>query len=383
MAAQTGVPAELQELAEARYEETTTLRNVAVAAAVSAWLATDDNNLASSFISKTLPKLLAILRGSQRKVAEGAQAYILDSLQAQNIDVRFAGDIDPLAFTGANDGRNIERALVQPVIETKYRIARGVSPREAMRDSRYTVERMVSTEIMDSSRQAQQAAIVAAEPAPNATLPAVKPETRAERKELVSYLNSESAEKPIEVQTNPNPTKKAAKLDKFGNPMGGRFGYIRMLNLPSCSRCALLAGRWYGWNAGFKRHEVCDCFHIPCLLANPDVPDMLVDPMAYFKSLDEADQNKYFGVNASRALREEGADIYQIVNATSRKGAVSTVGGRKYTNEAVTRRGIYGQAAKKGGRREPRLTPEQIYKDAGSDRIEAVRLLTKYGYIVP
>lgn len=31
-------------------------------------------------------------------------------------------------------------------------------------------------------------------------------------------------------------------------------GYVRMLVSPSCSRCAVLAGRWYRWNAGFARH---------------------------------------------------------------------------------------------------------------------------------
>lgn len=387
MAAQNGVPAELQELAQARYEETTTLRDAAVAAAVSAWLATDQDNLARSFIAVTLPKLLAILTGSQRKVAEGAETYILDSLQAQDIDVRLAGSIDPRAFTGANDGRNIEGAFAQSVIETKYQIARGVSPREAVRNARFGIERIVSTEIMDSSRAAQQAAIVAVEPAPNAALPAVKPETKTERKELISYLNSDSARPPVEVPTSENKTKRAAKLDKFGNPMGGRFGYIRMLNLPSCSRCALLAGRWYGWNAGFKRHDVCDCFHIPCLLANPDVPDMLVDPRAYFDSLSVADQHKYFGVAVSQALRgdKDGnnqADIYQVVNATTRKGAVQVVGGKRYTTEGATRRGIYGQMHPKGKKIPSRLTPAQIYAEAGADRIEAVRLLRKYGYIV-
>lgn len=31
-------------------------------------------------------------------------------------------------------------------------------------------------------------------------------------------------------------------------------GYVRMLTAPSCSRCAVLAGRWFKWNAGFQRH---------------------------------------------------------------------------------------------------------------------------------
>lgn len=31
-------------------------------------------------------------------------------------------------------------------------------------------------------------------------------------------------------------------------------GWVRMLNPPSCSRCAILAGKFYLWNDGFERH---------------------------------------------------------------------------------------------------------------------------------
>lgn len=31
-------------------------------------------------------------------------------------------------------------------------------------------------------------------------------------------------------------------------------GYVRMLVPPSCSRCAILAGKWFAYNAGFQRH---------------------------------------------------------------------------------------------------------------------------------
>src|SRR5690606_27642678 len=43
----------------------------------------------------------------------------------------------------------------------------------------------------------------------------------------------------------------------------GVDGYVRMLNPPSCSRCAVLAGRFYKKNQGFLRHPGCDCRHIP------------------------------------------------------------------------------------------------------------------------
>lgn len=34
-------------------------------------------------------------------------------------------------------------------------------------------------------------------------------------------------------------------------------GYVRLLNTPSCGRCAILAGKWFKWNDGFARHPTC------------------------------------------------------------------------------------------------------------------------------
>lgn len=40
-------------------------------------------------------------------------------------------------------------------------------------------------------------------------------------------------------------------------------GYVRMVSLPACTRCSVLAGKAYRWNSGFLRHPRCDCRHIP------------------------------------------------------------------------------------------------------------------------
>jgi hypothetical protein len=40
-------------------------------------------------------------------------------------------------------------------------------------------------------------------------------------------------------------------------------GYVRSLNPPSCSRCAVLAGRVYRYSTGFQRHPRCDCLMTP------------------------------------------------------------------------------------------------------------------------
>jgi hypothetical protein len=177
-------------------------------------------------------------------------------------------------------------------------------------------------------------------------------------------------------------------------------GYVRVLTPPSCSRCAVLAGKYFRWNTGFRRHPKCDCQHFPSssesyarsegFITNPDDAWRA----GQIKDLTKAQQD---------AL-ENGADLSQVVNA--RRGMSTTdVGGRRVriTNEGTSRRGLFGSsaAARRAGfsgtgvprqqgaaagyilRRTtlPRLTPEAIYRAAEGDRDTAVRLLRRFGYI--
>jgi hypothetical protein len=149
------------------------------------------------------------------------------------------------------------------------------------------------------------------------------------------------------------------------------FGFVRMVSAPCCPRCAILAGRWYRYNAGFNRHPHCDCIGIPA--AEDRAEDLRTDPQALFtggqiRGLSKAD---------TEAVRL-GADLGQVVNA-HRGMTVAGVGGRtvKTTTEGTTRRGAAGQRLGAG---QIRLMPEQILKDAAS-RDEAIRLLRRHGYI--
>jgi len=54
---------------------------------------------------------------------------------------------------------------------------------------------------------------------------------------------------------------RAVETTQMGNHRVG--GYVRALSLPSCSRCAILAGRWYADSVAFQRHPRCDCRHVP------------------------------------------------------------------------------------------------------------------------
>src|SRR5690606_31251703 len=104
-----------------------------------------------------------------------------------------------------------------------------------------------------------------------------------------------------------------------------RVQHVRHLNLPSCSRCAVLAGRVYRFSDGFQRHPGCDCVMIPTTVA---APDLTYDPAQL------ARDGRVTGLSKSdlRALGE-GADFNQVVNVRAKKA------GLRQSGEALTRAG--------------------------------------------
>lgn len=148
--------------------------------------------------------------------------------------------------------------------------------------------------------------------------------------------------------------------------------YVRVLNLPSCSRCAILAGRVYRKNAGFLRHPRCDCRGVPSNEATAG--DLVTDPMAYFDSLDRAGQDKVFTQAGAEAVRR-GADIGKVVNA--RRGMEVSQSGR------LTRRMVAGKpvfTTAEGAGRRVRLMPESIL-EIGENDADVLRLLRAHGYL--
>lgn len=135
-------------------------------------------------------------------------------------------------------------------------------------------------------------------------------------------------------------------------------GYVRMLNAPSCSRCIVLAGKWFRWNEGFLRHPRCDCQHIPG--AENVVGDERTDPYAAFRSMTEKEQDKAFGRIEARAVRD-GADISRVVNIDQR-GLATARGARRYGTPS-------------------RLTIDDIYRRAGT-RTNAIKMMREEGYIL-
>lgn len=306
----------------------------------------------------------SVTAGAQFAAAQAADSYLQDILTAQSIRPRPVGRVAPSALAGvASDGRPLDTLLDQSVVAVRVALAAGATLDRAMATGYATLDMITHTQVADAGRVADQVAV--------------------------------AADLAVE-------------------------GWVRMLTgATSCSRCVILAGKWFRWNEGFERHPADDCVHIP---AAEDTPsgDPATDPTAYFNGLTEAQQNKIFTIAGAQAIRD-GANMAQVVNA--RRGASGMAyasrltasdvrilrGGRTRgrleaqqsfgrdtftTTEGTTVRGLAGYrlgartsgvrlpGARYRSARPPRLMPEQIYQIAGDDRDEAIRLLRRNAYVL-
>ena len=158
------------------------------------------------------------------------------------------------------------------------------------------------------------------------------------------------------------------------------MGWVRVAQAGCCPRCSVLAGRFYRWNRGFKRHAHCRCTHVPS--AEAVAGSVGQDPYQLFNALAEVDQNRIWTTAGAQALRD-GADIYQVANAKFRP---QPRGPRKrnarFTREGAGRRGFYRTSTEFGRQNKRRLTVDEIYRRAGGSRTRAIKGLEDYGYII-
>lgn len=306
--------------AQARYRE------AIIAAIIATWAGMNAQQLVASWFGGIGQQIFLILGLGQEAVASQARNFVSEAYRVQGHSVDVPA-INASRFAGiSSDGRALEELLVGAVARSFERLNRGDSAETALKAGSDFLTMVAATQISDAGRAADQVAITAVQP--------------------------ETGEKVT------------------------RFGWVRMLQPPSCGRCAILAGRFYRWNDGFQRHPMCDCKHIP--VAEDVAGDLTTDPQQYFDSLTKEQQDELFGVRVSQAIRD-GADINQVVNAATRPGAMFTAdNGRRYTREGTTRRGVYGRRRSKV----LRPTPWQIYKDAKGSREAAIRLLREFGYLL-
>lgn len=304
------------------------------------WRELDRRDLTGSWESLVGPEIVRAVALGQAAAASGSNEYVSAVAIAEGDVPDVSGRVRVSAFAGhAADGRSLDSLLYLPVITTKESIAAGLDEVESMMRGLNQLLRMAASEVADAGRGATGAAITASR-----------------------TIN----------------------------------GYVRVVNPPACARCIILAGKEYGWNAGFQRHPKCDCVHLPAkLIKRSRHHPGALDPKAYFRGLPAGEQDRIFTAAGARAIRD-GASMSSVVNARRGMYTADAYGRAvRATRDSATRRGIWYQAERRraiergrvpaSGRgfqlRTPRLLPEEIYKLAAGNRDEAIRLLRRFGYL--
>lgn len=314
-----------EEIARAHQQRQKSIILSLIAAILGLWRRLDRDRLTESWQAGIGPSIVETMAQAQLQAAALAPAYLRDLAAAQGV-TRDPLEVVPGALSGvASDGRPLESLLYQPIIQFKRLLSDGASPEEAMRRATAHLTMIAATQAADAGRGAVDVGMTAT-------------------REWVMY--------------------------------------VRVVNLPACSRCIILAGRVYSHSTGFQRHPSCDCGMMPVTSDDVTVPS----PRDLFDQMSEEEQDRRFGKAGAEAIRL-GGDMGQIVNA--RRG-MQTAGGKLITTEGTTVRGVVGRRlgnfTRLPGERYrrsqvPRPMPEQILADAGGDRDEAIRLLERFGYL--
>jgi hypothetical protein len=247
------VAQQLPESAVAFYQFGQKLSAVGVTEVRRLWrrMTLDDIDLSWRLINADLTKTLAAL---QVAGAREASSYVGTVLDEQGMTAPAVATVEPLAFARGSSGLPLTDVLATVPAAVKAAIGRGARD-AALTRGLSLLEGITETQIADASRLATQAASVA------------RPDVRT---------------------------------------------WVRVLNPPSCGRCAVMAGSVYHWNATFQRHPRCDCRTLPSTVANPTYQTF--DPRAYFDGLSAAEQDLRFGKAVAAEIRN-GTDLVKAVNA--------------------------------------------------------------------
>lgn len=164
--------------------------------------------------------------------------------------------------------------------------------------------------------------------------------------------------------------RQAASIERAVRPQVTH--YVRALNLPSCGRCIILAGKPERSEVAFRRHPMCDCLSQPTNAANAG--RFVTDPGEAFEEMTSAERQRAFTKAGAEAIGL-GANMGRVVNARSGMSTAQVFGRELAATPALRRQ--YGQ----GPRGESvRLMPESIAQIA-TGRDDHLRLLRLYGYI--
>lgn len=188
------------QVARAHLRRRSSLAKRAAAEVRKLWGRTDRNNIAASW-TQSLPAVMTVMESAQAIAAASAGVYLDDVVEQYGLPGGSEGRVRVDGFAGvASDGRDLTSLMYQPAITALRAIGKGATVDRAMAAGAFTADLIAHTQVADAGRVADGVALAA-----------------------------------------------RPQLD----------GWVRMLSLPSCARCLILAGRWYRWDAGFPRHPNC------------------------------------------------------------------------------------------------------------------------------
>ncbi|WP_415956434.1 hypothetical protein [Streptomyces sp. 021-4] len=320
------------ELAADRHSLIRQVSQSVITAVQALWGDVPPNRILSALQGDAGRQILAAVTAGQMTVAQGAEVFVSASLLAQGAPAAPLARLNPGALVGlASDARPLVSLLYLPAITTARSLALGESEATAALRGLNQMAMITGTQIADTARAATSIAMAA-------------------HPRCISY--------------------------------------VRVVKLPACARCIVLAGRQYSYSTGFKRHPKCDCGMQPMTDEEWRASD---SPEDLIRQMSPEEQRKRLGAAGVKAL-ENGADLGQIVNA--RRGMATAATGRgpmRVTTEGTTKRGIGGKALNSGFQKNPgaryerakeaRLMPETIFKLAGDNREHQIAMLRKHGYI--
>jgi hypothetical protein len=192
--------------AERHYAYQSRISAAVVRAAQLAWARVSLSDLDGSW-QAVADGFTTLVTAAQVAAARDADPYLSAVLAEMGHPDGAVGQIQPAAFAGAaSDGRGLASLLAEPLITVKTGLKARTAPDRALASGGTQLEMLAQTTVQDTGRAAVSAGMIAR--------PHVK-------------------------------------------------GYVRVLTLPSCTRCVILAGRVYRYSTGFQRHPRDDCRSLP------------------------------------------------------------------------------------------------------------------------
>ncbi|MEV6817826.1 hypothetical protein AB0M72_03630 [Nocardiopsis dassonvillei] len=213
--------------------------------------------------SQVRERALEALADAQRDVALLALAYLAahaDVLEVPDAPGVPVLDVEAAVVGKSQTGRDLLDVLDHAQLAARSLIWGGMAPDAAWARARSVLERTVSTEVGDAAREVMNTSVA---------------------------------------------------LDERIT------GYERLVTLPACDRCLVLAGRFYRYDDGFQRHPQCEgCVHVPTY----HVPGLGViggvpaehNPDDLAASLSPEQRRAVFGDAGAEAI-ENGASVSPIV----------------------------------------------------------------------